>query len=185
MTPEPDKAMATFVANLESKTGKTVAEWIKVAREGGAKHAAMVKYLKSAHGLSHGYANYVALQALDSGAKPASVDAAVDEQYTGAKTALRPVYDKLMKAVQRFGDDIEVAPKKGYVSLRRKKQFAMIGPGTRGRLEVGLNLKGVPGTERLQPQPPGGMCQYKVFLTEAKEADQELVAWLRQAYDAA
>ena len=61
----------------------------------------------------------------------------------------------------------------------------MVGPGTKGRLEVGLNMKGMDGTERLLPKPASGMCQYKVFLTEAKEVDGELLAWLKQAYAAA
>ena len=78
----------------------------------------------------------------------------------------------------------EVAPKKGYVSLRRKKQFAMIGPATNTRVEVGLNMKGVPPTERLVEQPAGGMCNYKVKLTEAGQVDDELIAWIRQAYEA-
>ena len=89
-----------------------------------------------------------------------------------------------MAEVDPFGP-FEVAPKKGYVSLRRKRQFAMVGPATKGRLEVGLNMKGVQPTERLVEMPPGGMCQYKVFLTDAGEVDEELVGWIRQAYDAA
>ena len=76
-------------------------------------------------------------------------------------------------------------PKKGYLSLRRKKQFAMLGPASKGRVEVGLNMKGVQGTERLQEMSPGGMCQYKVFLADPAEVDAELVSWIRQAYDSA
>ena len=78
----------------------------------------------------------------------------------------------------------EIAPKKTYLSLRRKKQFAMIGPATNTRFEVGLNMKGVAGTARLEAQKPGGMCQYKVKLTAPAEVDKELVGWIRQAYDA-
>ena len=89
-----------------------------------------------------------------------------------------------MAAINKLGS-FETAPKKTYLSLRRKKQFAMVGPGTKGRLEVGLNMKGVAGTARLEPQAPGGMCQYKVIVADAKEVDKELLAWLKQAYDAA
>ena len=76
-------------------------------------------------------------------------------------------------------------PKKGYLSWRRKRQFAMVGPASRGRLEVGLNMKNVDSTERLQAQPPGGMCQYKVYLTSPMEVDDELMVWIRQAYERA
>ena len=46
-------------------------------------------------------------------------------------------------------------------------------------------MKGVPETERLVAEKPGGMCQYKVKLTSASEVDGELLGWIRQAYDAA
>jgi len=59
------------------------------------------------------------------------------------KALLRPIHEKLMAAIEKFGN-FEVAPKKGYVSLRRKKQFAMIGPGSTTRVDVGLNMKDVP-----------------------------------------
>ena len=89
-----------------------------------------------------------------------------------------------MTAINEMGE-FEIAPKKGYVSLRRKKQFAMIGPGTKNRLELGLNLKGVPATERLLEQPPGGMCQYKVYLTSVEGVNTEVVGWLTQAFQSA
>jgi len=89
-----------------------------------------------------------------------------------------------MTAIERFGE-LEVAPKKGYVSLRRKKQFATIGPTTKTRVEVGLNMKAVEATAWLIALPPGSMCQYKVHVTAAEEVNPELVAWIRQAYDSA
>jgi hypothetical protein len=61
----------------------------------------------------------------------------------------------------------------------------MIGPATNTRVEVGLNMKDVPPTARLQAMPAGGMCQYKVKVTEAGEVDRELIAWVRRAYDSA
>jgi hypothetical protein len=61
----------------------------------------------------------------------------------------------------------------------------MIGPGSATRVDVGLNMKGMPATERLLAEKPGGMCQYKVKLASPTEVDAELVGWLRQAYTAA
>jgi hypothetical protein len=108
----------------------------------------------------------------------------LDGIYAGAKASLRPIHDRLMASIQPFGE-FEIAPKKGYVSLRRKKQFAMIGPATNTRVDVGLNMKDVPATNRLVAEKPGGMCQYKVKLTGASEVDDELVRWVRTAYDSA
>jgi hypothetical protein len=108
----------------------------------------------------------------------------LDALYTGPKAALRPIHDALLAALQAFGT-YDVAPKKSYVSYRRSKQFCMIGPTTNTRVEVGINMKGVPGTARLVAQPAGQMCQFIVRLTDPAQVDAELVAWLRMAFDAA
>jgi hypothetical protein len=108
----------------------------------------------------------------------------LSEIYAGRKADLRPIHDAFMAAIGKFGA-FEIAPKKGYVSLRRKKQFAMIGPGSKTRVDIGINVKGVKGSDRLVELPPGGMCQYKVALTDPKEVDKELIGWVKQAFDAA
>ena len=89
-----------------------------------------------------------------------------------------------MAAIRKFGD-FEEAPKKTYVSYRRKKQFAMIGPSTKTRVEVGLNMKGVLASDRLLQLPSGQMCNYKVKLTDITEVDTELIGWIKTAYEAA
>ena len=89
-----------------------------------------------------------------------------------------------MQAIEKFGE-FETAPKKTYLSLRRKKQFAMIGPATNSRVEVGLNVKDVAATARLEAQPAGGMCQYRVKVTAIDQVDAELLGWIRQAFDGA
>jgi hypothetical protein len=104
--------------------------------------------------------------------------------YSAAKAALRPIHEKVMAAMGEFGP-FEIAPKKTYISLRRKKQFATIGPATNSRVEVGINMKGVAPTARLVAVPPGGICQYRVKLADVKDVDKELVAWIRQAYEGA
>jgi hypothetical protein len=182
-----DKALATQLANIESRTGKTLAELTAVIKKSGlVKHGEIRDMLKKDLGMGHGDANtlvHIVLKS-DGGsqAQGKTSDAVLDEIYAGPKAAFRPIHDAVMQAVQKFGE-FEVAPKKGYVSLRRKKQFAMVGPATNTRFEVGLNMKGVPGTDRLLAQPAGGMCQYRVKLTAASEVDAELLAWIRRAYD--
>jgi hypothetical protein len=104
--------------------------------------------------------------------------------YTGPKAALRPIHDRLIDEIRQFGE-FESVPKKGYVSLRRKKQFAMIGPATNTRVEVGINTKGLEPAERLLEQPAGGMCNYKVKVAHAVEVDSQLVSWIKAAFEAA
>jgi hypothetical protein len=186
-----DKAVATQLANIEKRTGKSLDALAALVKASGlSKHGEIRDMLKKDLGMGHGDANTLVHFVLKSDGTSAaetsgkSTAAVLDEVYTGPKAALRPVHDAFMTAIQPFGP-FEIAPKKGYVSLRRKKQFAMIGPATNTRVEVGLNMKDVPGTSRLLAQPPGGMCQYKVKVTGPAEIDDELVAWVRRAYDAA
>jgi hypothetical protein len=182
-----DKATATQLSNIEKRTGKTLAQLTKIITGSGlAKHGEVVAMLKSELGMGHGDANTLVhvVRQSDGARAAAGADAAgvLDGIYSGPKAALRPVHDALMAAIGRFGA-FEIAPKKGYVSLRGKKQFAMIGPATNSQVEVGLNMKGVKGTARLIEQKPGGMCQYKVRLGSTAEVDKELLGWIRQAYD--
>ena len=182
-----EQALQTQLKNIQTKTGRTFDELTAFIRASGlTKHGEIRDLLKRELGLGHGDANTLTQFHLKAAAaQPApSPDNVLDEIYAGPKAPLRPIHDQLMAAIAPFGA-FEIAPKKGYVSLRRKKQFAMIGPATKGRVEVGLNMKGAPATARLIEQPAGGMCQYKVYVTHVAEVDQELCAWIKQAYDSA
>lgn len=186
-----DKARETQLRNIETKTGKKIDELRAIIAESGLdKHNAIRDMLKAKLGLGHGDANALVHFALNSDGQSAaaatgqSADDVLGEIYTGGKAPLRPLHEQVMDAIQDFGE-FESVPKKGYVSLRRKKQFAMVGPSTKDKIEVGLNMKGVPETSRLTAMPAGGMCQYKVKLSNPAEVDAELIAWIKQAYDAA
>lgn len=178
-----EKALATQLQNIQNKTDKSLDQLKKlIAGSGLSKHGEIRDMLKRDLGLGHGDANTLA-HVVRAPAEPSGADP-LDEIYSGTKAHLRPIHDALMKQIEKFGE-FEVAPKKGYVSLRRKKQFAMIGPATQTRFEVGLNMKDVAATERLAAMPPKGMCDYKVKLTDADEVDAELIDWLRTAFEAA
>ncbi len=186
-----DKAYETQLKNIQTKTGKTLDEMSALMQNSGlSKHGEIRDLFKRDLGLGHGDANALAHFVLKSAgpwtaeASAATPNSVLDEIYSGAKAALRPIHDKLMAAIDDFGD-FEIASKKGYVSLRRKKQFAMIGPATAGRVEVGINMKGVTASERLVEQPTGSMCNYKVKVTAADEVDDQLLGWIKQAFEGA
>lgn len=189
MSKSPEEAMASMVENLKEKTGKSLEQWVKIAKaSGAATHGEIVKHLKSEHELGHGYANLVAHKALASDA--VSVTEAgedlVESQYAGAKAALRPIFDALIQAIESLGDDVEVSPKKAYVSLRRSKQFAIIQPSTATRVDVGINLKGHPTTARLEASGSfNTMVSHRVRIDTAKQVDSELKKWLKTAYERA
>jgi hypothetical protein len=187
MAKSPEEMKAAMIAGMPEKTGKSLEEWLVIVRASKlSKHKEFMTLLKEKHGLTHGFANMIALQALQSDSHTASdTGALVDSQYAGAKAELRPLYDKLLAAIQKLGKDIEVSPKKAYVSLRRNKQFAILQPSTATRLDVGINLKGTKPTGRLEASGSfNAMVSHRVRLSKATEIDKELIGWLKQAYDA-
>jgi hypothetical protein len=186
-----DKAVQTQLTNIQSKTGKRLEELRALLQQSGlTKHSEIRAMFQRDLGLGYGDANMLAqvLRSTDAegstAAQAATPDDGVDALYAGAKAGLRPIHDRLMAEMAQLGT-FEIAPKKGYLSLRRKKQFAMLGPVTNTRVEVGLNMKGVDTTARLVEMPSGSMCNYKVKVADAAEVDAELIAWIRQAYESA
>jgi len=121
--------------------------------------------------------------------KPAERAAAeqdpIDAQYAGPKAALRPIFDRLAQAARQLGDDVELSPRKTYVALARKKQFAVVAPSTSTRVDLGLRLKGRPASGRLAEAGGfgSGSVTHKVELTSPDQVDEELIGWLRAAYE--
>jgi hypothetical protein len=186
-----DQAVQTQPQNIQKKTGKTLEELTALVKNSGlTKHGEIRDMLKRDPGLGHGDANTLTHYALQSDGERAarekgmSEEDVINEIYTDKKAGLRPIHDKLMAAIEQFGE-FEIAPKKGYVSLRRKKQFAMIGPGSNTRVDVGINVKNLSPDERLVEQPAGSMCNYKVRVTDPNEVDDALISWVEKAYQAA
>lgn len=182
-----EDAVASMIANMKANTGKSLDEWLKVtAKAKLTKHGEIVKMLKTDHALGHGFANLVSHRTLNSDAGSAEDDDLLAAQYVGAKAELKPLYDKLAKLIGAFGKDVELSPKKAYVSLRRSKQFGLIQPSTATRLDLGLNLKGIAPKGRLEAAGSwNAMCTHRIKLASAADIDAEVKIWLKQAYDAA
>lgn len=188
MTLTPDPQTQAMITAMPEKTGKALEEWFEILDAAQLPtHGAMLKHLKGAYGVTHGYANTIAIlyRQHAAGGPPPEADL-VEQQYAGAKAALRPIYEAVIAAVSAFGPDVEIAPKKSYVSLRRHKQFAIIQAATRTRVDLGLNLKDVAPTDRLEGGNAfGGMCTHRVQITSPAGVDAAVIAWLKQAYEQA
>lgn len=91
-----------------------------------------------------------------------------------------------MAEINQFGKDVEVSPKKAYVSLRRKKQFAIIQPSTKTRLDIGLNIKGIPASGITAAAGSwNAMCTHRIKMEDEKILNSKLINWIKQAYDQA
>jgi hypothetical protein len=178
-----DEAIASFERNIEAASGRCVAA---LARGSGLeKHGQILAWLKSEHGLSHGYANHIAKRALEAAA-PRSADDPVEHLFAGDKAALRPLYAALLAELTSLGPDVEVAPKKANVSLRRRRQFALLQPSTKTRIDLGLILKDRPASGRLEPSGSfNAMFTHRVKIAGPDDIDAELRAWIKDAYDGA
>lgn len=186
MSQSPEAMAQSMINNLKEKTGKALPAWLKiVAASKLEKHGQIVKHLKTEHGVTHGFANLIAHEYLSAG-KSSDGDDLLANQYKGPKAELWPIYDLVTKMVSGFGKDVEISPKKTYVSYRRSKQFALIQPSTKDRVDVGINLKGEPAGKRLEASGSfNAMVSHRVRLSSPKDVNAELKKWLKQAYDAA
>jgi predicted transport protein len=183
-----DPQLQTMIDNMPDKTGKSLAEWIeKIASKKLEKHGEIMKLLKGEYGVTHGFANQISILYRQQAAGGApSTDDLVAAQYAGVKAALRPLYDAILAAAQSCGQDVEIAPKKTYVSLRRSKQFAIVQASTKTRVDLGLNLKGQDPIGRLEGGNVfSGMCNHRVKLGSLEEVDDEVKGWIQQAYEQA
>ncbi|MEQ8924812.1 MAG: DUF4287 domain-containing protein [Fulvivirga sp.] len=178
-----EPALKTMIDNMPEKTGKSLEEWKKLLKSKSfEKHSEAVNFLKKEHGVTHGFANTIVLLSKEDNSTNEDL---VANQYEGKET-LMPIYEELLKVVTSFGKDVTVTPKKGSVSIIRKRQFALIKPATKTRIDLGLKLPGKELTKRLENSGPfGTMCTHRVQLTEIKNIDSELRDWLEEAYEMA
>jgi len=175
-----DKALQTMIDNMPEKTGKSLVEWkIILKAKNFTKHGEAMKFLKGEHSVTHGFANTIIHLSKDD--KP-NDESLLDSQYKGKET-LKPIYDKLIEVISPFGNDITITPKKTSVSIIRKRQFALIKPATKTRIDLGLKLKDKPITKRLENSGPfGAMCTHRVKLSLIEDIDTQLIEWLNEAY---
>lgn len=186
MSTNPEDQKQTMLANIPDKTGKALAEWLVILKNAGLeKHGQLVKLLKTEHKVTHGFANLIVHEYLNQRTVSEEVDL-LDLPYAKGKQSLIPLRDALIKIVNSLGSGVEIAPKKNYVSLRHKKQFALIQPSTKTRIDLGINLKGVEPEGKLQPSGSlGSMVSHKIAIQTPADIDEEVVGWLERAFEAA
>jgi len=181
-----EEGLAAQVRNIEATYGRPIDGWVDLIRASGLRrHGEIVAMLKSDHGLTHGAANRVALVALSELAPATSAADPVDALYSGREPGIRAIHDRVMSRIRGFGGDVEVAPKKGYLSLRRRTQCAMVKPAAK-HLDVGLILPEEPTTDRFESAATfNALFSHRVRVRSGDDVDDELVGWLRRAWERA
>lgn len=176
-----DEALKKMIDNMPEKTGRSLEDWKKVLDSlSFGKHSEAVNYLKTEHGVTHGFANTIVTLSKEKNEVPEDL---VKNQYEG-KEDLIQIYNALIEAIKGFGNDVIITPKKGSVSIIRKRQFALIKPATKTRIDLGLKLVGKELTQRLENSGPfGTMCTHRVQISHVDQIDEELIGWLNEAYE--
>ncbi|EDP70367.1 hypothetical protein FBALC1_06408 [Flavobacteriales bacterium ALC-1] len=178
-----DAALQTMINNMPEKTGKSLDDWKKILKtKAFTKHSEGVNFLKKEHGVTHGYANTIVTLSKE---EKKSADDLVTTQYRG-KESLFPIYETLLPIVKGFGNDVTITPKKASVSVIRKRQFVLIKPATKTRIDLGLKLPNKSTTDRLGNSGPfGTMCTHRVQITSIEDINDELIEWMKEAYEKA
>lgn len=179
-----DKATHTMIENIYKNTGYPLDYWIEVVKKQNfEKHGEIIKFLKEQYQFSHGFANLIAHKSKETSTSLSeSIEEIINSHYTN-KEHLKPIYDLLMEHILSFGNDIEISPKKTYVSLRRKKQFATLNPATKTRFEIGINLKGITPQGKLEAEKPNAMCSHKIKIEKIEDINDEVIHWIKIAFD--
>ncbi len=166
---------------MPEKTGKSLEEWKRILKEKSFEnHSEGVRFLKSEFGVTHGFANTIVSLSKDSDSSPENL---VETQYKG-KENLIPLYEEIVSFVKSLGSDISISPKKGSVSIVRKRQFILIKPATKTRIDLGFKIKDKPTTDRLENSGPfGTMCTHRVRLSNLSQIDSDLKGWIKEAYE--
>ncbi len=177
-----------YLDNIQTKTGKTPADFKAMAAEKGfAKTAEIMAWLKSDFELGHGHAMAIVHLIVHDEQIKASPDDKIGKLFAGNKTKWRKSYDAIEEAIKGFGPDASASPGQTYINLLRNgKKFAIVQPSTAERLDVGIKLKGITPEGRFEEAGAwNAMVTHRVRIADPIQIDQELFKWFKKAYDAA
>jgi hypothetical protein len=185
-----------WIAELKGKTGRSLEQWIALAKKEGPKDAkARLAWLKTKHGFGTNNARWIAERMDGKNAEEESPEeylkAAVnfvEEQYAEPKEKLRPIYDELLKMGKAMGADVKACPCKTMVPLYREHVFAQIKPTTNTRIDMGFALAKYKGKLPKRVIDTGGLAKkdritHRIELKSVQEIDDELKKWMKTAYE--
>ena len=182
--------LKAYLDNIKAQTGKTPQDFkILAEKKGllkeGVKTGEIVSWLKEDFGLGRGHAMAIVLT-LQSATQPkTSKEEQIAKHFKGGKARWREPYDELLATISKFGPEVSVAPTNSYISILRKgKKFAIV-QITSERLDIGIKLKGAKTTDRFEAAGAwNAMVTHRVQIGDPKHIDNEVLGWLKQAYDA-
>ena len=179
--------MEAVARSMKERTGKTLEEWVGIVQESNLDpldQNAVRKWLKAEHGIPQNSQWAIAdAAARDAGWVRPEVEDFVEQQYSGAKSSLRPIFDRLRTILEDLGEDVRMEGRSSYIPFVRKRQFVAIAPATRTRVDVGLRYTNAPVSEFIVPAKAPGQATHKVSFSSEDEINEDVIALLREAYE--
>ena len=183
LTERQQKWFASVQASLERDTGKTLAQWVAIARtcpETG--HRARLKWLKDEHGLLQNRASHVLREAFDSGPGWREPGALIDALWIDP--ASRAIFEAIDARASALPQAVRTA-RKGYTAWSRKVQFAAARPLKGGRLMLGLAV--APDTDPRLEAPKNESwserLKARIPLASPAAVNDEVAALLKAAWE--
>jgi predicted transport protein len=190
MSQQTMKSRQTYLDNIRAKTGKTAEELGAMAKAKGlTKSSQVVAWLKREFDLGYGHAGMIwYLMAYADDAKTTHTDR-LAKLFAGKKDKWYKPYQDLEARIKKFGADVNISANITYINmLRDEKKFAIVQPSSE-RLDIGVKLKGTKIEAKAGRLEPSGswnvMVTHRLKISDAKEVNKEVLAYLKQAYDLA
>lgn len=183
LTERQQKWFASVRASLERETGKSLAEWIEIAKacpEGG--HRARLKWFKDTYGLMQNRASHVLSEAFPPVMGWSEPDALREALWSDP--AARAVFEAVRAAAEAL-PDVVAGQRKAFSAWSRKVQFAAVRPLKSGCAMLGLALApdAAPGLELAKNEGWSERLKARLPLADPTAVDADVAALLKAAWD--
>jgi hypothetical protein len=171
-----------YLDNIQAKTGKKPDDFRDLAsKKGLVKTGEIVNWLKQDFELGHGHAMAIAHLLVHPVPGSVSREDKLGALFSGNKAGWRKAYDALATKIARFGSDVDIFPNQTYINvLRGKTKFAILQPSAGERFDIGIKLKRVASSGRLEAAGSwNAMVTHRVRIGDPNEIDAEVAAWLK------
>ncbi len=185
LTDRQAKWFATIRAGLERDTGKSMAEWVAIARTCPEEtHRARLKWLKDNHGLMQNRASQVLDEAFGSRMAWSEPEKLIEALW--ADPSSRAIFQAVDSVARKPNEVIQTA-RKGYTAWSRKVQFAAARPVKGGKLMLGLAVPpdASPRVEAPKNESWSERLKARTLLSSVAELDGEVEALLKAAWERA
>jgi hypothetical protein len=189
--------MQKWIGGLKEQTGRTLEDWVVLTQKECPTdgHKARVEWLKKKHKLGNNSAWWIAERAAGKGFEGDSSEVYlatavkyVEQQYSGAKEKLLPVYYELLEMGTSVADDVKACPCQTIVPLYRNHVFAQIKPTTNARIDLGFALAKYKGKLPKRLIDTGGLAKkdritHRIEIIDVRGIDDDVRKWMQMAYD--